>query len=114
MFENIKDQVKLEQRLDRIEEALMAGGLLPRPTVLEKVQPERVQCQIVAEATVVGVQWGGQNTKAKYTPAVIRIRHCDISTDYTLTTFDGWGDYKVQCPECKAALITDVRWSVKK
>jgi hypothetical protein len=112
-MDNIKDQVRLNQRLERIEEALMKAGLLPRPTVLEKVQPERVQCRIVSEATVVGVQWG-QNTKAKYTAAVIRVRHCDKDEDYTIDAFDGFGDYKVQCAECKATLVADVRWVVKK
>ena len=91
----------------------MSAGFLPRPTVLEKVQPERVPCEIVAEATVVGVQWGGQNTKAKYTPCVIRVRHCDRDMDYSVT-FDGFGFYKITTACCGKPVETEIRWSVKK
>lgn len=113
MFENVKDQVKLNQRLEQIEEALMAGGLLPRPVIIEKIQPERVPCEIVAEASVVGVQWG-QNTKAKYTPCVIRVRHCDKDMDYSINAFDGFGDYKITAACCGKPLVTEIRWQVKK
>ena len=111
---DLREQLALERRLERCEEALMSAGFLPRPTVLEKVQPERVSCEIVAESSVVGVQWGGQNTKAKYTPCVIRVRHCDRDMDYSINAFDGFGDYKIIAACCRKSLVTEIRWSVKK
>ena len=101
-----REELELFRKVERIEEAMMVAGLLPRPVVPEKVTPERVLCTIISES----VKFWGENKK--FTPCCLRFTHCGIAQDVTLNAFIGFGDYVFQCAECRKYVVADVRWEV--
>jgi hypothetical protein len=102
-----REELELFRKVERLEEAMMIAGLIPRPAVPEKVTPERILCTVISES----VRFWGENKK--FTPCCIRFTHCGLEQDVTLNSFSGFGDYMFRCGECKKQLVTDVRWQVK-
>lgn len=103
-----REELELFRKVERLEEAMMVGGLIPRPVVPEKVTPERVLCTVISES----VRFWGENKK--YTPCCVRFSHCGHDQDVTLNNFTGFGDYTAVCMDCKKQVVMDVRWAVKK
>jgi len=45
-----REELELFRKVERLEEAMMQGGLLPRPVVPEKIVPERISCPSASPA----------------------------------------------------------------
>jgi hypothetical protein len=103
-----REELELFRKVERLEEAMMVAGLIPRPVIQEKVMPERVICTIISESVTL---WGENK---KFTPCCLRFTHCGLEQDVTSNAFTGFGDYIFKCSVCLKPVVTDVRWAVKK
>jgi len=103
-MENVKEFRSLEQRLERIEKALMDGGLLPSPPIPAKpVEAEVVACTITDRPVLVS-PFG----KPRYTQAGLDIEHCGV-VQHPRVDFVGYGRYYIFCQgACKRKLAVDI------
>jgi hypothetical protein len=103
-MDNVKEFRSLESRLERIENALIAGGLLQAPPMPRLESPEMVPFTLV-EKPVLTSPFG----QPRYSQAGVEFQHCDGKVQCHRINFIGLKVYDVACSVCGKRLQVDLR-----